>query len=53
MGKKKGLDDPLRWDKRERVVAGPGDNRSRAKARRLAKKMGNRIKRRKHNINDD
>ncbi len=39
-----------KWNKRERVACGPGSNRSRAKARRLAKKIGNRIKRRKHNV---
>lgn len=34
--------DPLLWDQREVRAAGPGSNRTRAKARRLAKVTGNR-----------
>lgn len=42
--------DPLRWNKRERVACGPGSNRSRAKARKLAKATGNRQKRRQGRV---
>jgi hypothetical protein len=38
--------DILRWNKRERVAAGPGSNRSRAKARKQAKRRGNKLARR-------
>lgn len=40
------MKDDKRWDKRERNVAGPGSNRSRARARRQAKRRGNRDRRR-------
>lgn len=33
------------WDRRERTAAGPGSNRTRAKARKAAKKYGNKVKR--------
>ncbi len=39
--------DPRLWDRREVRVAGPGSNRSRAKARRAAKRRGNQRDRRK------
>lgn len=40
------MKDNLHWDKREKVVCGPGSNRTRAKARRSAKRLGNRMRRR-------